>query len=68
MKKEIHPKTSMVTITCACGNSFQSESTAGKDLSTEVCIKCHPYTTGKNKKSDAGRIAKFNEKYKIEEK
>ena len=67
MKKGIHPESKEITITCACGHSFKANSTAGKDLHVETCIHCHPYTTGKNKTSKAGRVDKFNEKYNIKE-
>ena len=46
MKKGIHPKTVLATVTCACGETFQTEST--KDpIHVEVCSKCHPFYTGK---------------------
>lgn len=65
MKSGIHPKYDEVTVTCACGNSFQTRSTAG-DLKVEICSACHPFFTGKQKLLDtAGRIEKFNKKYGI---
>jgi len=65
MKAEIHPNYSDVTVTCSCGNSFQTRSTVGKDeLSIEVCSSCHPFYTGKQKIVDtAGRVDKFRQKY-----
>jgi large subunit ribosomal protein L31 len=54
-----------VTVTCACGNTFKTRSTAG-DLKVEICSACHPFFTGKQKLLDtAGRIEKFNKKYGI---
>ncbi len=65
MKSGIHPKYDEVTVTCACGNSFKTRSTAG-DLKVEICSSCHPFFTGKQKFLDtAGRIEKFNKKYGI---
>ncbi|MGD8925448.1 MAG: 50S ribosomal protein L31 [Thioalkalispiraceae bacterium] len=64
MKADIHPNYSDVTVTCSCGNSFQTRSTAGKDLNIEVCSQCHPFFTGKQKIVDtAGRVDKFRQKY-----
>lgn len=64
MKPDIHPAYDEITITCSCGNSFQTRSTAGQDLHIEVCSSCHPFFTGKQKIMDtAGRVDKFNRKY-----
>ncbi len=64
MKAEIHPNYVDVTVTCSCGNSFQTRSTAGRDLTIEVCSQCHPFFTGKQKIVDtAGRVDKFRQKY-----
>jgi large subunit ribosomal protein L31 len=63
MKKKIHPEYFEVTVHCACGNSFQTRSTK-KDLRVEICSKCHPFFTGKQKLIDsAGRVEKFHKKY-----
>ena len=64
MKKEIHPNYPEVNVTCSCGSTFKTQSTIGKDLSIEVCSKCHPFYTGKQKILDtAGRVEKFKQKY-----
>ena len=64
MKKEIHPEMHDITITCACGATFQTKSTS-KDYSVDICSRCHPFFTGKAKLMDtAGRIEKFTRKYK----
>ena len=64
MKADIHPNYAEVTVTCSCGNSFETRSTAGKALTIEVCSKCHPFFTGKQKIVDtAGRVDKFRQKY-----
>ena len=64
MKKEIHPELHDITITCACGATFQTKSTR-TDYSVDICSRCHPFFTGKAKLLDtAGRIEKFTRKYK----
>jgi large subunit ribosomal protein L31 len=64
MKKEIHPEMHDITITCACGATFQTKSTS-TDYSVDICSRCHPFFTGKAKLMDtAGRIEKFTRKYK----
>jgi len=64
MKADIHPNYDAVSVTCSCGNSFETRSTAGKALSIEVCSQCHPFFTGKQKIVDtAGRVDKFRQKY-----
>ena len=64
MKPNIHPAYDEITVTCSCGNTFQTRSTAGHDLTIEVCSQCHPFYTGKQKLLDtAGRVDKFRQKY-----
>ena len=64
MKPEIHPEYTKITATCSCGNTFQTGSTAGRDLKLDVCSACHPFYTGKQKMLDtAGRVDKFRQKY-----
>lgn len=64
MKPEIHPEYKQIQVTCSCGNSFETGSTAGKDLSIEVCSACHPFYTGKQKVMDtAGQVDKFRRRY-----
>lgn len=64
MKAEIHPKYQEITVTCGCGNTFQTRSTLGEDLQVEVCSNCHPFYTGKQKIVDSGgRVDKFRKKY-----
>ena len=60
MKTDIHPAyNKKATVTCACGNVFTVGSTS-KELSVEVCSKCHPFDTGQEKVIDtAGRVEKF---------
>ena len=64
MKADIHPDYNLVSVTCSCGNTFETRSTAGKDISLDVCSECHPFYTGKQKVLDtAGRVDKFRQKY-----
>ena len=63
MKEGIHPKYETVTIRCACGAEVVTKSTAG-DMRVEICSKCHPFYTGKQKLVDTGgRVDRFNKKY-----
>lgn len=64
MKEGIHPEYRVIKVTCSCGNIFETRSTASKDLLLEVCAKCHPFYTGKQKVIDtAGRVDRFQQKY-----
>ncbi len=64
MKADIHPAYDDITVTCSCGNSFQTRSTVGRDLTIEVCSQCHPFYTGKQKMLDSGgRVDRFRRKY-----
>ncbi len=64
MKAAIHPDYREITVTCSCGNKFQTRSTLTDDLQVEVCSSCHPFYTGKQKMVDtAGRVDKFRKKY-----
>lgn len=64
MKADIHPDYNDINVTCSCGNTFLTRSTAGKDITLDVCSACHPFYTGKQKLVDtAGRIDKFKKKY-----
>ena len=63
MKKDIHPQYGETKVTCACGETFESGSTK-KELRVEICSKCHPFFTGKQKFVDtSGRVDKFKRKY-----
>ena len=64
MKTEIHPRYDLVQVTCSCGNSFTTRSTAKEKLSVELCNECHPYYTGKQKLVDTGgRVERFQRRY-----
>lgn len=65
MKEGIHPAYQTATVTCACGNSFQTRSTKSV-IRVEICSNCHPFFTGKQKIVDTeGRVEKFLQKYKM---
>ena len=64
MKAELHPEYKAITVTCSCGNEFETRSTLQDALNIEVCSSCHPFYTGKQKILDtAGRVDKFRRKY-----
>lgn len=64
MKKGIHPTLYEVTARCACGASYPTRSTK-EDLHVTICAACHPFYTGAQKFLDtAGRIEKFEKRYK----
>ena len=64
MKANTHPEYKEISVTCSCGNTWQTRSTLGKALHIEVCSACHPFYTGKQKIVDtAGRVEKFRQKY-----
>ena len=64
MKAGIHPEYQDVTVTCSCGNSFVTRSTAEKEMHVEVCSACHPFYTGKQKITDTGgRVERFRRRY-----
>ena len=66
MKEGIHPKYETVTIRCACGAEVVTKSTAG-DMRVEICSKCHPFFTGKQKLVDsAGRVDRFKKKFNLD--
>ena len=67
MKKGIHPEYKMTKITCACGNVIETRATV-ENIEVEICSKCHPFYTGKQKLVDtAGRVERFKKKYGIKE-
>ncbi len=60
MKQGIHPEYGPATVKCACGNEFETRSTK-KELRVDICSKCHPFFTGKQKLVDTGgRVDRFN--------
>lgn len=68
MKDGIHPKYGEAVVKCACGETFVTGSTK-KELRVEICSKCHPFYTGKQKLVDTGgRVDKFIKRYNLNEK
>ena len=66
MKEGIHPEYYETTITCACGNVINTRSTK-KDIKVEICSKCHPFYTGKQKLVDTGgRVDRFKKRFDIQ--
>ena len=63
MKEGIHPGYTQTTIRCACGEVIETGSTK-ENIRVEICSKCHPFYTGKQKLVDTGgRVDRFNKKY-----
>jgi large subunit ribosomal protein L31 len=63
MKANIHPEYQNAKIECACGNVIETRSTKG-NFKIDICSKCHPFYTGKQKLLDTeGRVERFNKKY-----
>ena len=64
MKKGIHPEYKEIVISCACGEVFRTRSTRGGTVKIDICSKCHPFFTGKQRFVDtAGRVEKFQRKF-----
>lgn len=63
MKQNIHPQYEECVIRCACGETVTTKSTKGGSMTVEICSKCHPFFTGKQKFVDAGgRVDKFKKR------
>ena len=66
MKEGLHPKLNKVTVKCACGAEIHTVSTKA-NIKADICSKCHPYFTGKQKFVDVGgRVDKFKKKFGLE--
>jgi len=67
MQQGIHPQYDKIHVTCSCGEAFDTYSTLSgekKELHLDVCSKCHPFFTGKQKLIDtSGRIDRFRQRY-----
>jgi large subunit ribosomal protein L31 len=65
LKKGIHPKYEVSTVSCACGATFKVRTTVG-DEKLDICSSCHPFFTGKQKLLDtAGRVEQFRRRYNL---
>lgn len=68
MKEGIHPNYHQTEVRCACGNVIQTGSTK-ENLRVDICSKCHPFFTGKQKLVDAGgRVDRFNKRFGLNNK
>jgi large subunit ribosomal protein L31 len=68
MKAAIHPKYVKSNVHCACGTTFETESTK-PEIRVEICSACHPFYTGKQKIVDTeGRVEKFLQRYGMKKK
>ncbi len=68
VKEGIHPQYETVKIRCACGAEFETRSTK-KDIRLDVCSKCHPFFTGRQKLVDTGgRVDRFKKRFGMEDK
>lgn len=66
MKEGIHPDYKETTITCACGNVIKTHSTK-ENIRVEICSKCHPFYTGKQKLIDTGgRVDRFKKRFNMD--
>ena len=66
MKQDLHPDYKPTVIKCACGATFETGSTK-ENINVEICSKCHPFYTGKQKLVDTGgRIDKFKKKFGLD--
>lgn len=67
MRDEIHPKYAEAKVVCACGEAFTTRSTKSQ-IHVEICSKCHPFYTGKQKLVDTGgRVDRFKKRFGISE-
>lgn len=68
MKEGIHPDYKQTKIICACGAEYETGSTK-ENVHVEICAKCHPFFTGKQKLVDSGgRVDKFKRRYNLQDK
>ncbi len=68
MKEGIHPNYKQTAIRCACGEVIETGSTK-ENIRVDICSKCHPFFTGKQKLVDTGgRVERFNKRFNIENK
>ncbi len=66
MKEGLHPNYDTAVVKCACGETFETRSTK-KEIKVEICSKCHPFFTGRQKLVDSGgRVDKFKKRYNLD--
>ena len=65
MKQGIHPEYGKCEVRCVCGETFETGSVK-KEMRVDICSKCHPFFTGKQKLVDTGgRVDRFKKRYGI---
>ena len=66
MREGIHPAYYQAKVVCNCGNEFVTGSTK-EEIHVEICSKCHPFYTGKQKLVDTGgRVDRFKKRYNLD--
>ena len=66
MKEGIHPEYKETTVKCACGAEYKTRSTK-ENIRVDICSKCHPFFTGKQKLVDTvGRVDRFKKRYNLD--
>ena len=66
MKEGIHPEYKETTVKCACGAEYKTRSTK-ENIRVDICSKCHPFFTGKQKLVDSGgRVDRFKKRYNLD--
>lgn len=66
MKEGIHPEYKETTVKCACGAEYKTRSTK-ENIRVDICSKCHPFCTGKQKLVDTGgRVDRFKKRYNLD--
>ena len=66
MKEGIHPEYKETTVKCACGAEYKTRSTK-ENIRVDICSKCHPFFTGKQKLVDTGgRVDRFKKSYNLD--
>jgi large subunit ribosomal protein L31 len=66
MKEGLHPNYDKAVVKCACGETFETRSTKN-EIRVEICSKCHPFFTGRQKLVDSGgRVDKFKKRYNLD--
>ena len=66
MREGIHPSYDKAVVKCACGERFETRSTKS-EIKVEICSKCHPFFTGRQKLVDSGgRVDKFKKRYNLD--
>jgi large subunit ribosomal protein L31 len=67
VKENLHPNYNQTTVTCACGNVIETGSTKS-GIRVEICSKCHPFFTGKQKLVDTGgKVGRFKKRFNLDD-